>query len=156
MILYEVTNNRFKKDGKRISRSDVEKELKKSQLKMLLEKGKYKVKPRLTKTVKNTKKTKKITTNIIKIEKTPKNEEKQVLKKDKKVKSIFTKSQQRKINEARPLYHIDHTLYRTLGWKYELWCKNKKGFSNFICYIDNDDEETIQKAILNHIKNKLN
>ena len=42
--------------------------------------------------------------------------------------------------------------YINLGLKYELWRKNPKGYSNFVCYLDNLDQVTIDLAILNDVK----
>lgn len=154
MIIYEFNNNRFKKDGKRISKADVELQLKKYQLKTLLNNGKFKVRVSTKKDLGESIKSKKVIIDKGIIDKSKRSKGKVTSPNDKTKKEYISLSQKRRIAKVRDLYHIDYNFYSKLGWKYELWCKNKKGYSNFICYLDNNEEETIERAILQHLKDK--
>lgn len=66
---------------------------------------------------------------------------------DIKEKSILKANRQLYKTEASKKYN---------GEKFELWKKNKKyGYYNFICYIDNEDEDTINDAILKDIAENI-
>lgn len=57
------------------------------------------------------------------------------------------------LDKNKPNYKWGQTNYRD-GIKCDLWKKNKLGFYNFICYLDNLDEDTINLAILKDIRRK--
>lgn len=59
------------------------------------------------------------------------------------------------LNKNKALYRVEEHVYKGI-LKIELWKKNLKyGYSNFITYLDNKDEDTINQAILKDIKTKI-
>lgn len=64
--------------------------------------------------------------------------------------------EQKLLNTYRDMYIAQETKYKGkngLEYKKELWRKNKRyGYSNFVTYLANLEEETINKAILEDIK----
>lgn len=73
----------------------------------------------------------------------PKNESITMSKKDIKL-----------VEKVRALYKTDSNSYPKLGLKYELWKRNPKGYWNFISYLDNLDQLTIDYAILMDLNNQ--
>lgn len=64
----------------------------------------------------------------------------------------YSKADLKIIRDNRSSYKT-YTRQTSKGIKHELWRKNKKyGYYNFISYIENLDEQTIYKYILNDIK----
>ena len=57
------------------------------------------------------------------------------------------------LDKYKSNYKWGQTNYRD-GIKYDLWKKNKLGFYNFVCYLDNLDEEVIDLAILKDVRKK--
>lgn len=65
---------------------------------------------------------------------------------------LISKKDLKLIEKVRCNYRTASMTYINLGLKYELWRKNPKGYSNFVCYLDNLDQVTIDLAILNDVK----
>lgn len=66
----------------------------------------------------------------------------------------LSKREQKLLNEKKNLYKTEIGNYKS-GIKFELWRKSKYGYYNFVEYIENLNEDTIETAILKDI-DKLN
>lgn len=140
MSKYIVENNRFKKDGKRISKADVEKELKKYQVKTLLEKGKF-----TTRGVKEKKIKQPLFDSNIESNKTT--ESVKFSKSD--IDNIYLKkTDYTKINKVKHQYRITQSFYTKSGWLYDLMRKDSRyGFERFCCHVPDETEDSLLKGI---------
>lgn len=163
MSKYEFNNNRFKKDGKRISKEDISKELNKEQFNTLIKNGKYSTRsPYKTQTKINGKITQKNSEppiisnpnekpNII-----TKNTEITYINHDiKKENFIPSKKELKEAQKIKDLYRVEKNFYPKKGYTYDLWRYNKKfGYYNFTLHINGDTEEDILNGIVQDLRNQ--
>lgn len=171
-MLYEIRDNKYYKEGKHVTKKSVIKELKKYQLDKLLLNGKFKVRESSTsdsspkEKIKKTSKLKNKSTTKVKEKKeksktstlkSPKKskipnieeiQHQSEVKRGREVK--VPKKIQKYIKSERPNYVPQRVYYsHKQRWDYELWKKNiKYGYYNFICKLEDLEEETINQAIL--------
>lgn len=137
MIIYEIRENRYYKNNKRVSKKSVLSELKKYQIDKLNQNKICKV--REIKEQVNKQQETHLDSKIDKVV-------------DKNVKHKLKQRELKILEKVRNEYRTDQTIYRTLGLKYELWRKNPKGYYNFARYLDSLDEDHINEAILADVK----
>lgn len=170
-MLYEIRDNKYYKEGKHVSKKSVVAELKKYQLDKLLANGKFKVRAQSdskssskpiskVKPIKVKTKQTKISVKEKKTNSSPKIDKATTMTKVEEIQNQpetkrgrevkVSKKIQRYIKSERPNYVPQRVYYsHKQRWDYELWKKNiKYGYYNFICKLEDLEEETINQAIL--------
>lgn len=158
MSKYEVNNNRFKKDGKRISREEVFKELRKDQFDSLLKNGKYSTRKPYKKSVKfNEKKPLPpiISETVEKPNITVKNGDNPYIIYNNEIKDLKpSKKELKDAEKIKSLYKVEQ-FKSSKGIFYDLWRFNKRfGYYNFACHINGDTESDIIKGIILDLRNQ--
>lgn len=65
----------------------------------------------------------------------------------------LSKADLKLISKYKSDYKVEHTTYAKSGPKIEMWRKNKRyGYYNFAAYLDSDEQEVVDLAILNDIR----
>lgn len=162
MSKYEVNNNRFKKDGKRISKEDVSKELNKEQFKNLIKNGKYSTRdPYNTQTKKPVNKPCKktlppiISETIEKPNITTKIKDNPYIIHTDEIKNLNpSKKELKEAEKIKSLYKVEQ-FKSSKGLYYDLWRLNKRfGYYNFACHINGDSESDIIEGIIQDLRNQ--